>query len=131
MRERYEPDDALRALIERTIGAAIEVHRRLGPGLLEVNYEEAMCVELTFRQIAYARQVPFKLRYREQPIGELRVDLLVGGCLLLELKAVDQLTGIHTSQVITYLKATRFHIGLLINFNVGVLKDGIKRIVAS
>ncbi len=131
IKERYEPDAELEDLIERTIGAAIEVHRRLGAGMLEMNYENALCVELEHRSIPFQRQVPFRLQYRNQPIGELRVDLLIGSRLIVELKAVDQLHGLHTTQVVSYLKATGLHVALLINFNVTVLRDGIKRIIAS
>jgi GxxExxY protein len=113
----------------KTIGAAIEVHRHLGPGYLESVYEEALAVELTLRGIPFARQVGFALDYKGQKVGEGRMDFLVAGSLVVELKAVEAFAPIHTAQAISYLKATRHRLALLINFNVPVLKDGIKRIV--
>lgn len=113
------------------IGAAIEVHRVLGPGFLEQHYEEALCVELELRGIPYERQVALALEYKGRPIGQGRMDVLICGQLVVELKAVDQLVPIHSAQLIAYLKMTKLHLGLLLNFNVVVLKDGIKRIVNS
>ena len=112
----------------KVIGAAIEVHRQLGPGYLESVYEEAMAVELTLRGIPFARQVVFALDYKGHKVGEGRMDYLVDGCLVVELKAVETFAPIHTAQAISYLKATKHRLALLINFNVPVLKDGIKRI---
>jgi GxxExxY protein len=116
-------------LANRVIGAAIEVHRNLGPGFLESVYEEAMAVELSLRQIPYSRQIVFNVDYKGHAVGTSRLDLLVDNCLPVELKAVDALPPIHTAQVLSYLKATKHRLALLINFNVSVLKDGIKRIV--
>ena len=113
------------------IGAAIEVHRVLGPGFLESVYEEAFCVELTARRIPFTRQIPAAVTYKGHQVGEHRLDVLVSGQLIVELKAVDELAPIHTAQLISYLKATGRRLGLLINFNVPVLKEGIKRIVLS
>ena len=113
---------------KKVIGAAIEVHRQLGPGYLESVYEEALAVELTLRGIPFARQVGFALDYKGHKIGEGRMDLLVDSCLVVELKAVEELAPIHTAQTISYLKATKHRLALLINFNVPVLKAGIKRI---
>lgn len=120
--------------VERTaytvIGAAIEVHRELGAGYNEALYEEALCYELEIRGIPFLRQHPIAVQYKGRAVGEGRIDILVANCLIVELKAVDDLVGIHTSQVISYLKATDLHLGLLINFKVQVLKNGgIKRIV--
>jgi len=112
----------------KVIGAAIEVHRQLGPGYLESVYEEAMAVELTLRGIPFARQVVFALDYKGHKVGEGRMDYLVDGCLVVELKAVETFAPIHTAQAISYLKATKHRLALLINFSVPVLKDGIKRI---
>jgi GxxExxY protein len=111
------------------IGAAIEVHRVLGPGFLESVYEEAVAIELAVRNIPFERQVAIGVEYRGQQVGEGRLDLLVGGALIVELKAVEALAPIHTAQVISYLKTTGRLLGLLINFNVPVLKEGIRRIV--
>jgi GxxExxY protein len=113
----------------KVIGAAIEVHRALGPGYLEVVYENALAVELELRGMTFQRQSPIALHYKGQPVGESRLDLLVESCLVVELKAVETLAPIHTAQVISYLKATEHKLGLLINFNVPILRDGIKRII--
>ena len=126
-----EPDEELDALARAVIGAAIEVHRVLGPGYLESVYEEALCVELGRRGITFRRQVPVPVDYKGHAVGEARLDLLVGGALVVELKAVDALAPIHTAQVISYLKASGMRLGLLINFNVVVLKEGIKRVILS
>src|SRR5205085_71036 len=116
----------------RVIGAAIEVHRHLGPGFLESLYEEATAVELTLRQIPFTRQTVFSVDYKGHAVGASRLDLLVGECLPVELKAVEALAPIHTAQALSYLKATKRRLALLINFNVSVLmKDGIKRVALS
>jgi GxxExxY protein len=128
---RREPSQELDRLARAVIGAAIEVHRALGPGFLESVYEEALCVELELLGIPFARQQPVSVNYKGRAIGEGRIDLLVGGILIVELKAVEELASIHSAQVISYLKMTGHHLGLLINFNVPVLKDGIKRIILS
>ncbi|HEX9988440.1 MAG TPA: GxxExxY protein [Chloroflexia bacterium] len=112
----------------RVIGAALEVHRLLGPGFLESVYEEALCIELTLRGIPFARQVAVTLDYKGQAVGEGRLDVLVGNVLVVELKAVEALAPIHTAQLLSYLKTTGHKLGLLINFNVPILKDGIKRL---
>ena len=124
-----EPSAELNQLSQAVIGAAIEVHRHLGPGYLEEMYEEALCIELEQRRITYLRQHPIAVAYKGYHIGESRLDLLVGGVLVVELKAVDALAPIHTAQIMSYLKATGCRLGLLINFNVPMLKNGIKRIV--
>ena len=126
-----EPSTEIDQLARAVIGAAIEVHRVLGPGFLESIYEEALCIELESRGIPFARQVPVAVDYKGRKIGESRLDLLVGESLIVELKAVEALAPIHSAQVISYLKATRRHLGLLINFNVPVLREGLKRIVLS
>ncbi len=124
-----EPSRRFDELAHTVIGAAIEVHRTLGPGFLESVYEEALCVELDLRGIPYVRQKTVSVDYKGHPVGEGRLDILVDNCLIVELKAVETLLPIHTAQVLSYLKATRIKLGLLINFNVAVLKNGgIKRI---
>jgi GxxExxY protein len=115
-------------LTEKIIGAAIEVHRILGPGLLESIYEEALCVELALREIPYQRQVDVDVHYKGQIIKGQRVDLLVGSQVVVELKAVSNLPDVATAQVLSYLKATGLKRGLLINFSSPRLVDGIKRI---
>ncbi len=129
--ERREPDRELDRLAHAVIGAAIEVHRLLGPGFLESVYEEAMCIELQLRGISFTRQPVVAVDYKGHPVGEGRLDLLVGGKLVVELKAVDALASIHTAQMVSYLKVTGHQLGLLINFNVPLLKDGIKRVILS
>jgi GxxExxY protein len=128
---RDEPSSKVDQLAHQVIGAAIEVHRRLGPGLLESVYEEDLCIELEVRGGLFQRQLPIVVLYRGRPVGESRLDLLVGGVLIVELKAVDALVSIHEAQVISYLKATGLRLGLLINFNVELLKHGIKRVILS
>ena len=124
-----EPSAELDDLAHRVIGSAIEVHRLLGPGFLESVYEEALCVELALRDIPFARQVPIGVRYKGEQVGEARLDLLVHDTLVVELKTVESIAPIHWAQVLSYLKATRLRLGLLINFNVSVLQRGIKRVV--
>jgi GxxExxY protein len=126
-----EPAPELDALAPCVVSAAFEVHRSLGPGNLESVYEEALAVELQARDISFERQPPIRVRYKGHSIGEGRADLLVGGELLVELEAVEPLAPIHTAQVISYLKAMQLRLGLLIHFNVAVLRDGIRRIVLS
>jgi len=113
----------------RVIGAAIEVHRVLGPGFLESVYESALAIELEHQGIPFLRQVPIELGYRGKPVGEGRVDLLVDHCLVVELKAVEKLIPLHQQQLLSYLKVTNHRLGLLINFNVEVLRQGIRRVV--
>lgn len=121
-------EPGMNELTEQVIGAAIEVHRALGPGFLEATYGKALAIELRYRGISYTQEAPVSLSYRGESVGEGRLDFLVEDKLILELKAVDQLHPIHTAQAISYLKATGYKLALLINFNVPVLKDGIKRI---
>ena len=128
---KVEPNQKVDRLAREVIGAAIEVHRHLGPGFLESVYEEALVIELTLRGIPFERQRPVPVSYKERNVGEGRVDLLVAQELLVELKAVETLAPIHKAQVISYLKAMGIHLGLLINFNVPVLRAGIQRVVLS
>lgn len=111
------------------IGAAIEVHRILGAGFLESVYENALAVELRSRNISFEKQKIIAVTYKGHPIGESRLDFLIENTLIVELKAVSQLTPLHEAQTLSYLKATNRNIALLINFNVPLLKNGIKRIV--
>lgn len=126
-----EPDMFLDDLVHEVIGAVIEVHRELGPGFLENVYEEALAVELALRELPFIRQKPVGVSYKQFSVGEGRLDMLVGGCLVLELKAVDRLLPIHKAQLISYLKATGNKLGLLINFNERLVRDGIQRVVFS
>jgi GxxExxY protein len=129
--ERIEPGAELDDLAHRVIGAAIEVHRHLGPGFLEVVYEEALAIELRLRGIPFERQKLIVVGYKNAAVGEGKLDLLVDDCLIVELKAVEALAAIHKAQVISYLRATRLRLGLLINFNVPILKNGLQRVILS
>ena len=116
------------ALSGRVIGAAIEVHRRLGPGLLESAYEECLCHELSLGDIRFERQKHLPVEYKGIRLDcGYRLDLLVEDALIVELKAVDEVPPVHRAQLLTYLKLTGIELGLIINFNVPVLKDGIIR----
>lgn len=127
--EDQEFDPQTEQLAQRVIGAAIAVHKALGPGYLESVYEQALAIEFELLQIPFTRQRPFAIDYRQRTIGEGRLDFLVADCMVVELKAVERLAPIHQAQVISYLKATHLSLALLINFNVPRLKDGLKRIV--
>ena len=111
------------------IGAAIEVQKALGPGLLESAYEECLCRELELRGIPFERQKKLPIEYKGAKLDcGYRLDIVVAGKLILELKSCENLQPIHEAQLLTYLKLTGIKYGLLINFNVPVLKDGIRRI---
>ena len=111
------------------IGAAIAVHRELGPGLLESAYAECRAIEFHARRIPFAREVSLPLQYRGKPTAaQYRLDFVAYSSVLLELKAVEQFHPIHISQVLTYLRLSGLKTALLINFNVSTLKDGIKRL---
>ena len=129
--KKREPDAELDRLARLVIGAAIEVHRQLGPGLLEDVYEKALCIEFDLREIPFTHQTGVGITYKGRPVGKGRLDLLVGDRLIVELKAVERLAPIHSAQMISYLRMTRRNLGLLINFNVPLLKEGIKRVVVS
>ena len=116
-------------LISRIIGAAIEVHRHLGPGYLESTYHRALNVELGLREIPFASKRTIKVNYKGEPIVGQQIDLIVDSKVIVEIKAVSQLEQIHGNQVVAYLRSTGLRAGLLINFNVVVLKAGIRRIV--
>lgn len=109
------------------IGAAMEVHKVLGPGLLERVYEDAICIELEERQLKFERQKPIEVNYKRRAIGNLIADLIVENRVIVELKSVETILPIHEAQLLTYLKLTNLSVGLLINFNVPVLLDGVKR----
>jgi GxxExxY protein len=121
-------EEAAERASKAVIGAAIEVHRALGPGYLESVYEEALAVELRLRGVSFQRQLEFALNYKGSPIGTGRLDFLVESCLIVELKAVEALGAIHTAQAISYLKATGHRLALIINFNVPMLTHGIRRV---
>jgi GxxExxY protein len=117
-------------LTDQIIGAAIEVHRHLGPGLLESAYEECFCYELTRRGITFQRQLAIPLVYKGLKLDcGYKLDVVVEDSVIVELKAIEDLLPIHSSQLLTYLKTQDKRVGLLINFNVPILKNGLKRIV--
>ena len=112
------------------IGAAIEVHKRLGPGLLESAYEECFAHELGLRNMRVERQVGVPVVYKETKLEcGYRIDLLVEGRIVVELKSVESLAPIHEAIILTYLRLSGHRIGLLINFNVAILKDGVRRFI--
>ncbi len=122
-------DEEIELLAEQVIGAAIEMHRRLGIGLPEVAYRNAMHHELTIRGIECEPEAPGPLEYKGVRVAEGRVDLLVGKRLVVELKVVEQLGPIQIAQVVAYLAAMNLPLGLLLNFNHMTMKDGIKRVI--
>jgi GxxExxY protein len=119
----------LKEITEQIISCAMEVHSTLGPGLLESVYEEALAHELTLRGIKYEKQKEINLKYKGKEIGKHRIDFLVENEVVLELKAVETMNTIYDAQILTYLRAMDKKVGLLINFNVERLKDGIKRLI--
>jgi GxxExxY protein len=115
-------------LTEAIIGAAIEVHRALGPGLLESTYEMCLCRELALRRIPFERQVTIPVEYKGVKLDcGYRADIVVAGTILLEIKAIDSLLSIHDAQLLTYLRLGGWQIGLIIKFNVELLKHGLRR----
>jgi len=119
----------LNILTHDVIGSAIEVHRCIGPGLLESIYLECLCHELRMRNIVFDRDVPLPLRYKGLVLDHsYRLDLLVAGCIVVELKSVEKLLPIHEAQLLSYLKLKHLPLGLLLNFNVPTLRSGIVRI---
>jgi GxxExxY protein len=116
-------------LTEKVIGAAIEVHRALGPGLLESAYEECLCRELDLRGLTFQRQVPLPVEYKGVKLDcGYRLDLVVQDLVVVELKCVDHILPVHEAQLLTYLKLTGKHVGMIMNFNVSVLvRGGIAR----
>lgn len=119
----------LNFITERVIGCAIEVHRTLGPGLLERTYEEGMCLEMDKRRVKFVRQAAHPVLYKGEQIGEHRIDLIVENAIVVELKSVDRLDPVFMAQVLTYLRCTGLRIGLLINFNGRLLRTGIRRFI--
>ncbi len=122
-------DFPLKDITEKIISSAIEVHSTLGPGLLENIYEEALAYEFELRSIRYEKQKEVGLKYKDRSIGKHRIDFLVEDQVVVELKAVGTMHKIYEAQLLTYLKAMERRVGLLVNFNVEMLKDGIKRMV--
>jgi GxxExxY protein len=122
-------ENFLNALSKKVIGASIEVHRQLGPGLLEAVYVECMVAELAEQGISTSREVAVPLFYKGRELSKpLRLDLLVENSLIVEAKSVETLLPVHSAQLLTYLKITGLKLGLLLNFNVEVMRQGIKRV---
>jgi GxxExxY protein len=130
-RRMRQLSEEVEQLAYRVIGAAIEVHLVLGPGFLESVYHNSLKQEFEIRGIPFDFKKPIDITYKGYQVGGGELDFLVGNVLIVELKAVERLAPIHDAQVISYLKTTKLSLGLLINFNVPVLKDGIKRIILS
>ena len=129
--QKSEPNPFTDQIAHKVIGAAIEVHKALGPGFLESVNAEALSIELEINQSAFERQYEINVNYKGREVVRSRLDLLIENCLIVELKAVDALQAVHHAQVISYLKATKCQLGLFINFNVPVLRQGIRRIILS
>ncbi|MEH2400263.1 GxxExxY protein [Nostoc sp.] len=129
--EGRELGEEMNQLTGKVIGAAIEVHRVLGPGFLEEVYKEALIIEFFRCGIPHMVEKGVTVNYKGHEVGKGRLDFLVANCLIVELKAVQNLAPIHEAQVLSYLKMTNYPLALLINFNVPLLKDGIKRIILS
>jgi GxxExxY protein len=116
-------------LAARVIGAAIEVHRHLGPGLPEIPYRKALSHELDLRGVRHQCEVPVPIIYKGVHVGDGRIDMLVEDVLICELKSVEQVTDLHRSQALTYLLLKRLQLALLLNFNVTTMKEGIRRVI--
>jgi GxxExxY protein len=125
----FDLDAETEGLARQVIGAAIEVHRQLGPGFLESVYEKALSVELSIRGIPHVCQHLVRVQYKEVDVGEGRLDMWVANRIVLELKTVDQFAPIHEAITLAYLNAVDNELALMINFKVAVLKDGIRRVI--
>jgi GxxExxY protein len=122
-------DAAVERVVREVIGAGLSVHRSLGPGFVEPVYGRALAVELGCRGVRFDEQAAIAVRYRGEVVARHRLDLLVEGCVVVEVKAVKKLRPIHEAQILSYLKASGCRVGLLINFNVKLLKNGLRRFV--
>jgi GxxExxY protein len=119
--------DEINQLTEKIIGCAIEVHKTLGPGLLEATYEEALCTEFANAGMKFQRQMPFPIMYKGRTLGQYRLDLFVDEQVIVEIKSVERFDPVFEAQILTYLRVTGKRIGLLLNFNSRLLRDGEKR----
>jgi GxxExxY protein len=120
-------DDVL--LTDRILACAIEVHRHLGPGLLESIYESAICMEFSAARLSFKRQIGVPLYYKGTLISEHRPDLVVENRVIVEIKSIERLDRIHMAQMLTYLRVTELRTGLILNFNSAVLRQGIRRVI--
>lgn len=123
------PMTDLNAITENIIGCAIEVHKTLEPGLLESFYDKAMCYEIRAKGMRYQNQLSVPILYKGAMLGEHRIDMIVEDEIIVELKAVDRMDPVFKAQILSYMRMTNKKPGLLINFNVPYLKDGIQRII--
>jgi GxxExxY protein len=129
-RDTEDTEEARNELSQRIIGAAIEVHQALGPGLLESAYQACLAREFSLQRIAFQQQKPLPVRYKGLQLDcGYRLDFVVEGKIVVELKAIEALHAIHQAQLLTYLRLTGHRVGLLINFHVALLKNGIKRLM--
>jgi GxxExxY protein len=124
-----EPDADLEGCARSIVDAALQVHRALGPGFPESVYEQALAMELSLRSVPFRRQVPVGIHYKGTAVGQARLDLLVADRLVVELKVAETFHPVHRVQLLSYLRATGYPLGLLINFNVRLLRDGIARVI--
>jgi GxxExxY protein len=122
-------DETTEQRIRTTIDCGITVHRALGPGFVESAYRNAFCLELATRRIPFEREASVVVKYRNEPIALHRIDLVVYGSVIVELKAVSSIGPVHVAQVLSYLKATGLRVGLLMNFGGATLRDGLRRVV--
>ncbi|MDZ4321173.1 MAG: GxxExxY protein [Phenylobacterium sp.] len=123
-------DDAAERVVREVVDAGLKVHRALGPGLLEAAYEQCLAYELETRRLTVERQVPLPIVYEDLRLeGAYRLDLLVGRCVIVEVKAVEALSRLHEAQLLTYMRLSGHRLGLLMNFNVELLKQGLRRLV--
>jgi GxxExxY protein len=129
-RMTFEPiPPATEAVATDVIGAAIEVHRHLGPGFLERIYQEALALELEARHVAFERERAVVVRYKGMPIPGQRIDLIVANCIVVELKAAARIDFAYEAKVVSYLRTTGLRLGLVLNFNCRTMKEGLKRVV--
>ena len=128
-RPEHADTSAENAVTQQIIGCAIEVHRVLGPGLLEPMYHEALSIELADSKLAHMSQVVSPAFYKGRLLGQYRVDLIVDDLVLVEIKSVERMHPVFDAQVLTYLRLTRKRVGLLLNFNSRVMREGIKRLI--
>lgn len=118
-------------LTEKIIGCALEVHKLLGPGLLESIYESALCIEFELQRIKFERQKNIEVTYKNHIIGNYRIDIIVENQIVLEIKSVERMDAVFEAQLLSYMKLGNYKLGLLLNFNSRLLKDGIKRMILS
>jgi GxxExxY protein len=127
--QSYTPlSEADEAVVTDAIGCAVSVHRTLGPGFKESIYHRAFVLELDSRGIRYETEKPILVKYRSWEIPGQRVDLIVGGIVLIEIKAVPKIRALHRAQVLSYLRTTKLHVGLILNFNATLMRHGIQRV---